>query len=201
MTLRAYRLPYTQRERLAGSVSSAVATSDSTGVMPEPGDDRAVVPGAVRVERGGEVAQRRQHVDGVAGAQRAARRTRRRRRRGSRLTPIRSRPRSASSAGVEQIEYDRRTSSPLSGSTGARSGAGRPGRRTPPAAPAGTAKVMATASSVSRSTAATGSGWKTGRRRTGPGDRDGHQSALTGRTARGRRGSATATCRRSSRTG
>ncbi len=36
MTLRAYRFPYTSVNRLAGSTASAVAISESTGVMPEP---------------------------------------------------------------------------------------------------------------------------------------------------------------------
>jgi hypothetical protein len=36
MTLRAYRFPYTIVTVLVGSVASAVAATDSTGVMPEP---------------------------------------------------------------------------------------------------------------------------------------------------------------------
>ena len=36
ITDRAYRLPYSTVNRLSGSTASAVATSDSTGVIPEP---------------------------------------------------------------------------------------------------------------------------------------------------------------------
>ena len=112
------------------------------------GRDRGVVAHRVRRERGGEVAERRQHVDRrrrLAACRWRTRRTRRRRPLARRSAAGRSR---RSSAGVEQIEYERRTSSPVSMR-----------RRTVRCWPAvnanssrssaGTAKVTATASSVS----------------------------------------------------
>ena len=79
------------------------------------GHDPAVPAGAGRIEVGGEVPQRGHHLHLVpdrnllaAYCENAPL--------GSTFTPIRNRPVSPSSAGVEQIEYERRTSSPVSGS-------------------------------------------------------------------------------------
>jgi hypothetical protein len=83
------------------------------------------------------------------------------------LMPTRSTPCSARSNGVEQIEYERRTS-------GSVPFAARRTVRCWPArnanvsrSSAGTANSTATASSVSRSTSSTRSAWNVGRRRCG----------------------------------
>jgi hypothetical protein len=78
---------------------------------------------------------------------------------GTSFTPIRMIP---SSRGVEQIEYDRRTSSSM------RTVTCWPDRNANVSrSSAGTANVTATASSVSRSSATTRSGWNVGLLRTG----------------------------------
>jgi hypothetical protein len=148
---------------LAGSVASAVASSDSTGVMPDPAATaayrrrRAGSNAVVKWPSGGRtstVSPMRSALP--ANVEKAPP--------GICRTPIRNRPCAASSAGVEQMEYDRRTSSA--------SGSARRSVTCWPAVKAnasrssgGTSKVTATASSVSRSISPTRSRWN---RITGP---------------------------------
>ena len=163
----AVRLPYTRVKR-AGRLDGQRGGDQrqhrgDAGAGRRPRRSGAPGPARTRVVK---CAQRRQHLDACRRRAARRRRTPRRRRRGS--------PARRSAAGRAGPG---RPGSSRSSTTGARRRRRRSTRRTVRCWPAGnakvsrsssgTAKVIATESSVSRSTAATGSGWKAGRRRTG----------------------------------